>query len=116
MGYSKERRTYLRKFLRHVTGTIELRDSTREVYVVNASKGGLCVAGSNLPVGSVVRVHLEVPMERPRISLYCKVVWSMDEQAEEKASGLVFLNTNRILFKEEYFQYSEFIDSVKPSP
>ncbi len=116
MGYSKERRTYLRKFLEHVTGTVELRDSKHQVHIINASKGGLGVSGSNLPVGSVVRVQLEVPMERPRISLYCKVVWSMGENSEEKASGLLFLNTNRILFKEDYYQYSEFLDSIKPSP
>jgi len=103
----------LRKFLKHISGTVELKDGLHRISIIDASKGGLRISGKNLPVGSVVRIHMDVPISPPKISLYCKVVWSMGEYSEAKAAGLTFLNTNRILFKEDYLMYSKFLASIE---
>lgn len=112
MSYIKERRSFTRKPLRDVLGFIELKDQKQEVTINNASKGGVCITRTILPVGTVVRLHLDIPPLDPDTPLYCKVVWTDSTQPEEKTTGLSFLNTNKILFKEEFFSLSKFIDSL----
>jgi|GEM_PF-318560 len=112
MPYIKERRSFARKPLKDVLGFIELKDQKQEVTINNASKGGVCIARTILSVGTVVRLHLDIPPLGLDTPLYCKVVWTAYAQPEEKTTGLSFLNTNKILFKEEFLSLSKFIDSL----
>ncbi|MCD6570108.1 MAG: PilZ domain-containing protein [Deltaproteobacteria bacterium] len=112
MVYAKEKRTFTRKPLKDARGFVELKEERQEVAIINASKGGVCIAGTKLPVGRVVRLYLDVPKIGLGVPLYCKVVWAASDQPEERGMGLSFLNTNKILFKEEFASFSKFIDSL----
>jgi hypothetical protein len=110
--YIKERRAFVRKSLKGARCFVELKDQKQEVTINNASKGGVCIARTRLSVGTVVRLHLDIPPLGLDIPLYCKVMWTASAQPEEKTMGLSFLNTNKILFKEEFTSLRKFIDSL----
>jgi len=112
MPYIKERRAFVRKPLKDTRCFVELKDQKQEVTINNASKGGVCIARTRLSVGTVVRLHLDISPLGLDIPLYCKVVWTASGQPEEKTVGLSFLNTNKILFKEEFTFLSKLIDSL----
>lgn len=108
----KEKRAFERIDLGNLSGSVELMDIVKSVSVVNASEEGVCVDGADFPVGSVVRLAINF-QEEPDISLYCKVVWASQEKNPEKKTGLLLLNTNKILFRKDLLCFARLIDSAR---
>ena len=109
----KEKRAFERIDLGNLSGSVELMDIVKSVSVVNASEEGVCVDGADFPVGSVVRLAINFQEEEPDISLYCKVVWASQEKNPEKKTGLLLLNTNKILFRKDLLCFARLIDSAR---
>lgn len=110
----KEKRSFERINLGNLSGSVELMEIVKSVSVVNASEEGVCVDGADFPVGSVVRLAINSQKEEePGISLYCKVVWASHEKDPGKKSGLLLLNTNRILFRKDLLSFARLIDSAR---
>jgi len=113
MATLKEKRLCERIPISNVTGSIELMETVKPVTVLNASEEGVCIAGADFPVGSVVRLELDSAENDPHISLYCKVVWATRKKSAEKKSGLLFLNTNKILFRKDLLSFAKLLDGAK---
>jgi hypothetical protein len=112
MHTKKEKRLHERISLPDVQGSIEVSETMKPVTVVNASIEGVCIAGVEIDVGSVVRLEIGSHQDVGNISLYCKVVWTTDDE-QKKFSGLSFLNTNKILFKKDLISYNRLLDLVQ---
>jgi hypothetical protein len=112
MHTKKEKRLHERIPLPDVRGTVEISETLKPITVVNASIEGVCIAGVYVEVGSVVRIEIDALQDEENISLYCKVAWTADE-AQEKLSGLSFLNTNKILFKKDLVSYNKLLSLVQ---
>lgn len=113
MAIKKEKRAFERINLEDLRGSVELMDIVKSVSVVNASEEGVCVGGADFPVGSVVRLAIDSQAEEPDISLYCKVIWASQEEDPEKKSGLILLNTNKILFRKDLLSFVRLIESAR---
>lgn len=98
MPYTKEKRCFERIQMPNICGTVELKGAKKEVSIVNACSGGVCIAGVEMDLGDIVRIYIDHPETVGSISLYCKVVWVESKADEKGLSGLALLNTNRILF------------------
>lgn len=113
MDSEKEKRTLKRISLSDINGSIELQDTIRPIVIVNASEEGVCIEGADFPVGSIVRLAIDHPGDKSEISLYCKVVWSSAEGDPSRKSGLIFLNTNKVLFKQHLVSFNRLLASVR---
>lgn len=113
MANMKEKRIYERISISNVNGSIELMETVKPITILNASEEGVCIAGADFPVGSVVRLEVDPAEDAPSISLYCKVVWATKKRSAEKMSGLLFLNTNKILFRKDLVSFVKMVDSAK---
>jgi len=109
MPYTKEKRCFERIHVPNICGTIELKDGKKEVSIINACSGGVCVAGVEMDLGDIVRLFIDHPETVGTISLYCKVVWVESSAEETGLSGLALLNTNRILFEQELESFGRLI-------
>jgi hypothetical protein len=110
MHTRKEKRLHDRIPLPEVKGSVEIRETIKPVTVVNASTEGVCISGVHLAVGSVIRLAIDPLQDIGNISLYCKVVWASGKNKPEKFSGLCFLNTNKILFKQDLVSYGSLLE------
>lgn len=113
MGNEKEKRIYDRISLSNLSGSIELMETVKPITIVNASEEGVCVYGAEFPVGSVVRLEIDPSEEIPNISLYCKVVWASRKKDPEKKTGLLFLNTNKVLFRKDLISFAKMVDTAR---
>ena len=113
MRSEKEKRTQERINLPDVNGSVELKDTVKPIAILNACEEGVCIEGADFPVGSVVRLAIDHHEEEGAISLYCKVVWSSKGKDPGRKYGLLFLNTNKILFKQDLISFNKLIASVK---
>jgi len=95
---------------------IELKGGRKEVSIVNACSGGVCVAGVEMDLGAIVRLFIDHPDTTGTISLYCKVVWVENKAAENGLSGLALLNTNRILLEQELESFGRLIAAAAVNP
>jgi len=112
MSYIKEKRIFERIPVPNVFGMIEARGIRKDISIINACSGGMCIAGVAVPIGTVVRLHIDNPEENQnKISLYCKVVWAESNNGSS-LSGLALLNTNRILFERELESYGRILEAV----
>ena len=115
MSYNKEKRNFERISIPNVSGAVEIRGGKKEVMLVNACEGGVCISGPEIKPGTVLRLHLENPEEENNIALYCKVVWATNKKKNGSAlSGLALLNTNKILFESELESYGKLIAAIAP--
>lgn len=113
MANMKEKRIFERIDLESITGSVELMETLKPISIINACEEGVCISGSDFPVGSVVRLEIEHAEDQPNISLYCKVVWATKKKEPSRKSGLLFLNTNKILFRKDLVSFTKLIDSAK---
>jgi hypothetical protein len=113
MRSEKEKRTLERIDLANVNGSVELQETVKSIAILNACEEGVCIEGADFPVGSIVRLAINQSEDSQDISLYCKVVWSSSEKDTDKRAGLLFLNTNKILFKQDLISFNRLIDSAK---
>ncbi|HNY65912.1 MAG TPA: PilZ domain-containing protein [Deltaproteobacteria bacterium] len=109
----KEKRICERIDFPNVNGSVELMETIKPITILNASEEGVCVSGADFPVGTVVRLEVDSPEEAPNISLYCKVVWTSKKKGQVKKSGLLFLNTNKILFRKDLITFVKMVDSAR---
>lgn len=109
----KEKRTYERIDTPDLSGSVELKESVKTINIVNANESGVCVEGAGFPIGSVVRLIIDPLEETSNISLYCKVVWASQNEDTTSKSGLLFLNTNKILFKNDLISFNKLINSAR---
>jgi hypothetical protein len=112
MHTKKEKRLHERIPLPETRGVVEISETVKPITIINASSEGVCIAGVQVEVGSVVRLEIESPQDMDNISLYCKVAWATDKNGHEKLSGLSFLNTNKILFKKDLVSYNKLLDQA----
>lgn len=113
MATLKEKRICERISFSNVNGSVELMETVKPITIINASEEGVCITGADFPVGSVVRLELDSAEDAPNISLYCKVVWATKKRSAEKKSGLLFLNTNKILFRKDLVSFAKMLDSAR---
>lgn len=113
MSNMKEKRAFERIDMPDLCGAVEFLEALKPVSIVNASEEGICICGADFPVGSVVRLAIDPVEDVMNISLYCKVVWASREQGPEKKSGLLFLNTNKVLFRKDLLSFTKLVDSAK---
>jgi hypothetical protein len=113
MHSKKEKRACQRINTPDLSGSVELKESVKTINIVNANKEGVCVEGAGFPVGSVVRLVIDPLEDTDNISLYCKVVWASQDYDTTGKSGLLFLNTNKILFKNDLISFNKLIDSAR---
>jgi hypothetical protein len=113
MVIMKEKRAFERIPFENLGGSVELMEIVKPISIINACEEGVCVDGADFPVGSVVRLAIEPQEETPDISLYCKVVWASMRKDPEKKSGLLFLNTNKILFRKDLLSFARLIESTR---
>lgn len=116
MPYVKEKRNFERIEVPNIGGTIELKGARKEVSIINACSGGVCIAGAEMPIGTVVKLCIDHPETTNPISLYCKVVWAENGSPATSLSGLALLNTNRILFEQELESFSRLIATAAIQP
>ncbi len=109
----KEKRLFERINLSNLNGSVELMETMKPISIINASEEGVCIGGADFPVGSVVRLEIDHADDLPNISLYCKVVWTTKKKDPNKKSGLLFLNTNKILFRKDLISFTRLIDSAR---
>lgn len=109
MPYTKEKRCFERIQVPNICGMIELQGGKKEVSIINACSGGVCIAGVEMDLGDIVRLFIDHPETVGTISLYCKVVWVESDTEEIGLSGLALLNTNRILFEQELESFGRLI-------
>ncbi len=110
----REKRLLTRIVVPDLNGRLELDGNHRGVYVLDATEDGVCVGGTPIPVGDVVLLSFEHPGMDSEIALYAKAVWTSDDN-KEKRSGLSFLHTNKILFKDELLAFSRLIADIRTS-
>ncbi|HHO77149.1 MAG TPA: PilZ domain-containing protein [Deltaproteobacteria bacterium] len=113
MHSEKDKRTLERIHLKDMIGSVEHQEKMNSISIINASEDGVCIEGANLELDSVVRLAINQPQDTPGISLYCKVVWVSPDEVPGKKSGLLFLNTNRVLFKNDLISFNRLIDSAR---
>jgi hypothetical protein len=113
MANMKEKRIYERIPVPNLNGSVELMETLKPINILNASEEGVCISGADFPVGSVVRLEIDHAEDLPNISLYCKVVWATRRRDPDKKSGLLFLNTNKILFRKDLITFTKLIDSAR---
>ncbi len=115
MRNNKEKRLNERIDLANITGSVELSEKVKAITILNASEEGVCIEGAELQVDSVVRLEINHPEDSNTagISLYCKVVWASGNNEADRKSGLLFLNTNKILFKNDLISFSKLVDSAR---
>jgi hypothetical protein len=113
MATLKEKRIFERIPLTNLSGSVELMETVKPITILNASEEGVCISGADFPVGSVVRLEVDFSEDAPNISLYCKVVWASKKRSAEKQSGLLFLNTNKILFRKDLVSFAKMVDSAR---
>jgi hypothetical protein len=113
MATLKEKRIYERIAIPNASGSVELMETIKPVTILNASEEGVCISGADFPVGSVVRLEVDSPEDAPNISLYCKVVWATKKRSSDKKSGLLFLNTNKILFRKDLVSFAKIVDTAR---
>ncbi|MBN2297348.1 MAG: PilZ domain-containing protein [Deltaproteobacteria bacterium] len=94
-------------------GAIEHQEKIKSITIINATEEGVCIEGADLPLDSVVRLAIEHPEDNPDISLYCKVVWVSPNEVPSKKTGLLFLNTNKILFKNDLISFNRLVDNAR---
>lgn len=112
MPYIKEKRIFERVPVPNVFGLVEAKGIRKDVAIINACSGGMCISGVAVPIGTVVRLHIEDPeYSQGKISLYCKVVWAETNNGSSM-SGLALLNTNRILFERELESYGKMLEAA----
>lgn len=116
MPYTKEKRSFERIQVPNICGTIELKGLKREVAIINACSGGVCIAGVDMEIGTVVKLLIDHPETPNTISLYCKVVWADCDSPENNLTGLALLNTNRILFERELESFGRLIAAAVVNP
>jgi hypothetical protein len=112
MPYIKEKRHFERFQVSNVLGAVELKGLKKEVSIINACRGGVCISGAEIPIGTIVRLHIAHPENADPISLYCKVVWEDNSASGDVLSGLALLNTNRILFESELESFGRLLTSI----
>ncbi len=112
MAKIKEKRLLERITIPNLNGKVEIEGSQKGVYILDACEDGVCISGVDIPVGDVILLNIEHPEIDPEISLYAKSVWASD-CGKKKKSGLSFLHTNKILFKQELTTFSQLIDSAR---
>ncbi len=110
----KEKRLLTRITVPNLNGRLELDGSPKGVYVLDATEDGVCVSGAPIPVGDVVLLCFEHPEMEIEVALYAKAVWTSNG-ARERRSGLSFLHTNKILFKEDLTAFSRLIEVARTS-
>jgi hypothetical protein len=113
MANMKEKRISERISLSNLNGSIELMETVKPISILNASEEGVCITGADFPVGSVVRLEVDSVEDLPHISLYCKVVWATKKRGQDKMSGLLFLNTNKILFRKDLISFVKIVDTAR---
>lgn len=113
MANMKEKRLYERIDVSNLSGSVELMETMKPISIINASEDGVCICGADFPVGSVVRLAVDPLEDLPNISLYCKVVWASRKKDPDKKSGLLFLNTNKILFRKDLLSFTKLVDSAR---
>lgn len=113
MATLKEKRICERTSISNVRGSIELMEIVKPVTILNASEEGVCILGADFPVGSVVRLEVDSAEDAPNISLYCKVVWATKKRSTEKRAGLLFLNTNKVLFRKDLVSFAKMLDTAR---
>jgi hypothetical protein len=113
MAIRKEKRAFERIELDSLRGSVELKETIKTVSIINGCEEGVCVNSADFPVGSVVRLVIGSREDQPGISLYCKVVWVSTKKGREKRSGLLLLNTNKILFRQDLLSFARLIDSAR---
>jgi hypothetical protein len=113
MASMKEKRLYERISVSNLSGAVELMETMKPITIINASEDGVCICGADFPVGSVVRLAIESLDDLPNISLYCKVVWASRKKDPDKKSGLLFLNTNKILFRKDLLTFTKLVDTAR---
>jgi len=113
MRKNKEKRLFERIPMPDVQGTVELSETVKPITVVNASEEGVCISGVWIEEGSVVRLAIASHQDIENFSLYCKVAWASGENEHEKRAGLSFLNTNRILFKQDLVSFGKLLQLVQ---
>ncbi len=112
MPYIKEKRIFERIPVPNVFGLVEAKGVRKDVSIINACSGGMCISGAAVPIGTVVKLHIDQPeFVQGRISLYCKVVWA-EKNNGSSMSGLALLNTNRILFERDLEYYGKMLEAV----
>ncbi len=112
MAREKEKRLLERTSIPELNGKVEVDGNSKDVFVLDATEDGVCIAGAEIPVGDVVLVCFEHPQMSPEISLYAKSVWASN-LGKEKKSGLSFLHTNKVLFKEDLTSFSELVGMAR---
>jgi hypothetical protein len=113
MATLKEKRIYERIPISNVNGSVELMEIVKPVTIHDASEEGVCILGADFPVGSVVRLEVDSEEDVPNISLYCKVVWATKKRSAEKKAGLLFLNTNKVLFRKDLVSFAKMVDTAR---
>jgi hypothetical protein len=113
MHSKKEKRIYERIDTPDLSGSVELKESVKTITIVNANEEGVCIEGAGFPVGSVVRLVIDPLEDTDNISLYCKVVWASQDHDTTDKSGLLFLNTNKILFKNDLISFNKLVNSAR---
>ena len=110
----KEKRLLARIAVPELNGRLELEGNPRGVYVLDATEDGVCVGGTPIPVGDVVLVSFAHPGIDSEIALYAKAVWNSGD-IKDNRSGLSFLHTNKILFKDDLLAFSRLIADIRTS-
>jgi hypothetical protein len=112
MPYTKEKRCFERIQVPHICGKVEHEGGKKEITIINACSGGVCISGAEMDLGMIVRLFIDHPENTETISLYCKVVWVENSSPKTTLSGLALLNTNRILFERELESFGRLIASA----
>jgi hypothetical protein len=113
MVVRKEKRAFERIALDNLNASVKMMDIVKTVSIINGCEEGVCVNSADFPVGSVVRLIIDSREDQPDISLYCKVVWISKKKEPEKRSGLLLLNTNKILFRQDLLSFARLIDTAR---
>jgi hypothetical protein len=112
MPYIKEKRIFERIPVPNAFGLVEAKGLRKDVSIINACTGGMCISGAAVPIGTVVRLYIDQPeFTQGKISLYCKVVWA-EKNNGSSMSGLAILNTNRILFERDLEYYGKMLEAA----
>ncbi len=112
MPYIKEKRIFERISVPNAFGMIEAKGIRKDISIINACSGGVCISGAAVPIGTVVRLYIDQPeFTQGKISLYCKVVWAETDNGSSM-SGLSILNTNRILFERDLEYYGKMLEAA----
>jgi len=113
MVKDKEKRLFERIDLRNLNGSVEIKESTKTINILNVSEEGMCISGAEIPVGTVIRLDIDAPENQQNISLYCKSMWASKSNPPNRKTGLLLLNTNKILFKKDLVSFEKLIESAR---